>query len=137
MKDCYIFPAILTYTDKGISIEFPDLPGCLPCAGTTQEAVTNAKEALGLHLWGMEKDCDEIPNPTDICDLRIASGNAVLLVDVYMPSVRERLNNQFVKKTLSIPAWLNAEAEIKNVNLSQVLQRALKEHLQISETAAS
>ena len=70
MKDIYIYPAILNYTDKGIAIEFPDLPGCLPCADTTEEAVKNAKEAMGLHLCGMEKDNDPIPKPTDITKLK-------------------------------------------------------------------
>lgn len=56
MKKRYAYVALLSYADDGISIEFPDLPGCLPCAQTTEEAIDNAKEALGLHLWGMEQD---------------------------------------------------------------------------------
>jgi predicted RNase H-like HicB family nuclease len=56
--DRYIFPAVLTYAEDGISIEFPDLPGCLPCAGSTEEALQNARQALGLHLYGMEQDGD-------------------------------------------------------------------------------
>ena len=60
-KNQYLFPAIFTQEEKGISINFPDLPGCLPCADTMEEAVKNAKEALGLHLYGMEKDGDVIP----------------------------------------------------------------------------
>ena len=65
MKDRYSFIAILDYADDGISIEFPDLPGCLSCAdrNNTEQALHNAKEALGLHLWGMEKDGEEIPAP--------------------------------------------------------------------------
>ncbi|MBP5212702.1 MAG: type II toxin-antitoxin system HicB family antitoxin [Pyramidobacter sp.] len=54
MKDTCIYPAIFDFADDGISIEFPDLPGCLPCAHSQEEAVKNAREALGLHLWGME-----------------------------------------------------------------------------------
>ena len=131
MKDVYIYPAILTYTDNGISIEFPDLPGCLPCADTSEEAAKNAKEAMGLHLWGMEKDNDSIPEPTDIAKLEYAKGEIPLLVEVFMPPVRERLNNKFVKKTLSIPQWLNAEAEHAGVNFSQILQNGLKEYLHL------
>ena len=131
MKDTYIYPAILTYKDSGISIEFPDLPGCLPCASTSEEAAKNAKEAMGLHLWGMEKDNDLIPEPTDIVNLKYAEGEIPLLVEVFMPPVRERLNNKFVKKTLSIPQWLNAEAEHAGVNFSQILQKGLKEYLHL------
>ena len=129
MKDIYIYPAILTYADDGISIDFPDLPGCLPCAETTERAVKNAREALGLHLWGMEKDNDHIPDPSDISELRYSNSQIPMLIEVFMPSVRERLNNKFVKKTLSIPSWLNAEAERAGVNFSQLLQNSLIEYL--------
>ncbi|MCL2342317.1 MAG: type II toxin-antitoxin system HicB family antitoxin [Firmicutes bacterium] len=133
MKDAYIYPAILAYEEDGISIEFPDLPGCLPCADNTEEAVKNAREAMGLHLWGMERDGDKIPEPTKITDLKIEKGKIPLLVEVFIPTVRERLNNRFVKKTLSIPYWLNVEAEQAGVNFSQVLQNGLKEYLRISQ----
>jgi predicted RNase H-like HicB family nuclease len=125
-----MYPAILTYADDGISIEFPDLPGCLPCAETTEEAAKNARSALGLHLWGMERDNDPMPLPTDIRTLALAKGQIPLLVEAFMPPVRERLNSRFIKKTLSIPYSLNAEAERAGVNFSQVLQSGLKEYLQ-------
>lgn len=131
MTDTYIYPAILTYTESGISVEFPDLPGCLPCADTSEEAAKNAKEALGLHLWGMEKDGDTIPAPSDIAKLRYGSGEIALLVEAFMPPIRNRLNNKYVKKTLSIPQWLNAEAERAGVNFSQILQQGLKEYLHL------
>ena len=131
MKELYSYPAILYYDEDGISIEFPDLPGCLPCAKSTEEAIKNAKEALGLHLWSMERDNDEIPEPTDITKLTIEEKSIPLLVEVFMPPVRDRINNRVVKKTLTIPQWLNAEAERHGVNFSQVLQNGLKEYLRI------
>lgn len=133
MKDEYVFPAIFYYDDDGISIEFPDLPGCLPCAQSTEEAVKNAKEALGVHLYGMEKDGDDIPEPTDVKDIKVEEGGALMLVDVYMPVVRDRINNKYVKKTLTLPYWLNAEAERNGVNFSGVLQEALKNYLHIQK----
>jgi len=131
MKDTYIYPAILNYTENVISIEFPDLPGCLPCADTSEEAARNAKEALGLHLWGMEKDNDSIPEPTDIFDLEYSNAEIPLLVEVFMPPIRDRLNNKYVKKTLSIPQWLNVEAERAGVNFSLILQNGLKDYLHL------
>jgi predicted RNase H-like HicB family nuclease len=131
MNDTYIYPAIFNYSDNGISVMFPDLPGCLPCADTTEEAARNAKEALGLHLWGMEKDNDPIPAPMDIFQMKCAENEIAMLVEVFMPPVRDRLNNRFVKKTLSIPQWLNAEAEHAGVNFSQILQNGLKDYLHL------
>lgn len=133
MKKTYAFPAILHYADDGISIDFPDLPGCTSCCDTTEEAVSDAKEAMGLHLWGMEKDNDPIPEPTPIDQLKLEANEIPLLVEVYMPAVRSRLDNRFVKKTLSVPSWLNAQAEQAGINFSQTLQSALKDQLGISE----
>lgn len=132
MKDTYLYAAILSYDDDGISIEFPDIPGCLSCADTSEEAAKNAKEALGLHLWSLEKDGDEIPVPTDIVKLKLDEKQIPLMVEAFMPPIRERQANRFVKKTLSIPAWLNAEAERAGINFSQALQATLKEQLGVS-----
>ena len=131
MKKNYNFIAVFNYADDGISIEFPDLPGCYPSANTTDEAIHNAKEAMGLHLWSMEKDGDEIPTPSKFDDIKLEENQVPYLVEVFMPSIRQRLDKSFVKKTLSIPAWLNAEAENKGVNFSGLLQEALIQHLEI------
>ncbi len=131
MKDTYIYPAIFDFADDGISIEFPDLPGCLPCADTIENAVKNAKEAMMLHLYGMEEDGDEIPEPTLFNEIKTEKNQSVLLVEAFMPPFRAKQHKKFVKKTLSIPAWINAEAEHAGFNFSQVLQDALKEKLGI------
>lgn len=128
----YSYPAFFYYDDDGISIEFPDLPGCLPCAHTTEEAFKNAKEALGLHLYGMEQDGDEIPKPTPVSGLRPEPNAVVTMVEVFMPAVRDKINNRYIKKTLTIPAWLNRAAEEAGVNFSQLLQESLKNYLNIN-----
>nr|DAI19515.1 MAG TPA: HicB-like antitoxin [Caudoviricetes sp.] len=129
MKNRYAFVAILNYADDGISIEFPDLPGCLPCAHSTEEALENAKEALGLHLFGMEQDGEEIPPATEINNIHLSKGQVPVLIEVFMPPVRERINSRFVKKTLSLPAWLAAKADEDGVNCSKIFQAALIEYL--------
>ncbi|MCC8074625.1 MAG: type II toxin-antitoxin system HicB family antitoxin [Clostridiales bacterium] len=131
MKDRYIFPAIMNYADDGISVSFPDLPGCLTCAHDTETALTRAKEALGLYLYDSEQCGEAIPEPSDIPDLALGEGDIPTLVDVFMPSIRDRINNRTVKKTLTIPAWLNREAEAAGVNFSQVLQDGLKRYLSV------
>ena len=125
----YCYPAFFYFDSDGISIEFPDLPGCLPCADTEEEAFHNAKEALGLHLYGMEKDGDPIPSPTSIRDLHPDEGGIVAMVDVFMPPIRDRINQKAVKKTVTIPAWLNQEAETAGANFSLILQNGLKSYL--------
>ena len=131
MKDTYIYPAIFSFDSDGISIEFPDLPGCLPCATTVESAMKNAKEALALHLYGMEKDNDDIPEPTDIRSIRTDKNQTITLIEIPMNVFREKMKNKTVKKTLTIPAWLNTEAENQGINFSQTLQDALKQKLNI------
>lgn len=126
MKNYYSYPAIFYFDPDGISIEFPDLPGCLPCAFSEEEAFRNAREAMGLHLYGMEQDHDEIPVPTPVSQVQADEGGIVTMIDVFMPAVRERLNNKSVNRTVTLPAWLNAAALERNINFSQVLQDALK-----------
>lgn len=82
MSKKYSFVALLTYDDDGISIDFPDLPGCCPCADTTEDALKNAEEALGLHLRGMEQDGKTIPNPSSIASLSPAANQVPVLIEI-------------------------------------------------------
>lgn len=109
LKDRYSFVALLTYDDDSISIDFPDLPSCCPCADTTEEALKNAKEALGLHLWGMEQDGETIPDASPITALKPEANQVPVLVDVFMPPVRECINNKFVKKSLISSGWAGGQ----------------------------
>ena len=128
-KDYYVYPAIFTYEDDGISVEFPDLPGCLTCADTTEQAIKMAKEALGLHLYDIEEENEPIPVASSIGDLSLEKNQMPILIDINMVLHRKAIENTSVKKTLTIPQWLNKEAERHNINFSQVLQEALKKQL--------
>jgi len=90
------------------------------------------KEALGLHLWGMELDGDDIPSPSKIKDIELEDGEVIAMVEVYMPSVRLAQENKSVNRTVTLPAWLNARALEQGVNFSQVLQDALKKGMGIT-----
>ncbi len=133
MKDRYSFIAVVYTDDDGVSVEFPDLPGCLPCAESIDEAVENAREALGLHLWGMEQDGETIPEPSAIKEIKVEDGGVPMLVDVFMPPFRDKLQNRFVKKTLSLPAWLADLADKDGVNCSKVFQSALIDYLGVNQ----
>ncbi len=89
-KEAYVFPAVFDVADDGISIEFPDLPGCLPCADTLDEAINKAKQALMLHLYGMEEDNEKIPEPTPFSRIKTESNQSLMLIDVFMPPFREK-----------------------------------------------
>lgn len=130
MKNEYVFPALFQMSD-GINISFPDLPGCLSCADNLDEAVINAKEVLEGYLWGMEKDGESIPEPTPIDKIELQKYQIPILITVWMPVVRSEMENQLIKKTLTIPKWVNDLGEKNKVNFSQLLTQVLKEHLGI------
>lgn len=131
-KDYYIYPAIFEYEKGGISISFPDLPGCISCAANDEEALFMAKDALGLYIVCAEEDGEELPNPTTLNELNLEKNQKLTLVEVNMPLFRETVQNSSVKKTLTIPKWLNDIAEKNKVNFSQVLQTALKNVLNLN-----
>lgn len=65
-KDYYIYPAIFDYAEDGITITFPDLPGCISCAKTEEEALFMAKDALGVFIVSAEEDNEELNEPTRV-----------------------------------------------------------------------
>ena len=130
-NDTYIYIAVVSFDDDGISIHFPDLKGCFTCAENEKEIYKMAKEVLGLHLWSMENDNELIPEPSTIKNIKLNTNETALIVEVFMPPVRDRINNRVVKKTLTIPQWLNMEAERQGVNFSMILQNGLKQYLHL------
>jgi predicted RNase H-like HicB family nuclease len=132
MKDRYVYPAYFCYDLPGqVGIVFPDLPGCVSQGNNDEDALRMAREGLSLHLWSMEKDGDDIPDPTPVKDLRPEADQATALVDVFMPPFREHMNNKAISRTVTVPRWLDEESKAANVNYSQVLQDGLMDLLGI------
>ena len=74
-----------------------------------------------------------MPTPTPITDITLESNQIPVLIDVFMPPIRERINSKFVKKTLSLPSWLAAKADEDGVNCSKIFQNALMEYLHVKQ----
>ncbi len=128
----YHYIAVFAYYEDGISITFPDLPGCVSFGKDEDEAMKCAKEVLMLHLWGMEQDDMNIPAPSSLHSIELSKDEIPTMIEVFMPPFREKQNSRFVKKTLSIPYWLNLEAEHRGINFSKLLQNAIKQELKLS-----
>ena len=125
----YSFPAVFTYEpDQEIAVVFPDLD-CATSGENDDDALLSARELLGAVLYGMEEDGEPIPTPSALNAVQAEDNERVVLVDVYMPSIRLAKVNRSVNRTVTLPAWLNAAALEKNINFSQVLQDALKMNL--------
>lgn len=125
----YVFPALLQPDDGGYSVSFPDVEGALTCGDDLPEALEMARDALAMMLVHMEDSGEKIPKATDMQRISKQDGDIVTLVLADTDAYRRQFNSRAVKKTLSIPQWMNEAAEKKGVNFSQVLQEALAEKL--------
>lgn len=125
--------AVFEPTKNGYSVYFPDLPGCISAGNDFEDAQQQAADALGLHIYGMEKDGDEMPTPSKnpVLDPDTAPGSIVSPISVFPNIVRSELDNRAVKTNLTIPAWLKEIAEDRGVNYSKVFQAALIEYLDL------
>ena len=129
-KDEYFFPAMATQTQSGnYSVYFPDLPGCISGGNTLEEVARNINEALCLHLYGMEEDGDKIPEPSNIRNIVCDSGYFCLIAQADMKLYRKKRKNKYVNRVVTLPDWINEEAKRSGVNVSQILQEALKQQL--------
>lgn len=127
----YFYPAVFAYEPgQEIAVDFPDL-NCATSGTNDDDALLSARELLGCVLYGLEEDGEEIPAPTPLAEVETQSNERSVLVDVYMPSIRQANINRSVNRTVTLPAWLNAAALERNINFSQVLQDALKTQLHL------
>ncbi len=127
----YFYPAVFSYEPgQEIAVDFPDLKSATSGVND-DDALLSARELLGCVLLGLEEDGEEIPAPTPLAEIKTRDNECAVLVDVYMPSIRQAHNNRAVNRTVTLPAWLNAAALEHNINFSQVLQDALKSKLHL------
>lgn len=127
----YAYPAIFSPDENGaFNVLFPDVPGCFTCGESLAEAIEMAEDALALMLYHYEEENTPIPAASSIEALSCKDGEFISFVACDTIGYRKRYNNRAVKKTLSIPEWLNELAIDADINFSQVLQDALKQQLQ-------
>ena len=124
MKTKYVYPAIFKKEENGYFVKFPDIHPCYTEGPTLEEAVIMAKDVLEGRIEIALEDGETLPEPSDIDALK---GDKVMLIVADIKNIKSQ--TRFVKKTLSIPRWLNIAAEKQHINFSAVLQEALKNHL--------
>ncbi|MDE6888035.1 MAG: type II toxin-antitoxin system HicB family antitoxin [Eubacterium sp.] len=136
-----IYPACFFKEAAGYSVIFPDLNWLATCGDTFEEAMEMAVDCLAGYLYTSQMDHDTIPAPSKLTDINPANIAEELEIDpkeafismvsVDVASYAKEHFTKSVKKTLTIPAWLNSAALEHGINFSQVLQDALKAQLHI------
>ena len=130
----YVYPSIFTPEESGgYSIRFPDIQNCFTDADDLTEAMANAEDVLCMMLYDLERKGAEIPAASTIenLHLQLAGNEFVNLIACDTLEYRKFHDSRAVKKTLSIPSWLNEMAEAAGINFSGILQDALKQQLNI------
>lgn len=124
----YTYPVIFEKDGKQISVSVPDLPGCFTCADTIPQAVEMAADALAMMLAHYEDNKQAFSPPSPIESIKAKNGFvSYVLADT--DAWRKQFSEKAVKKTVTIPAWLNYKAEAAGINFSQTLQQGLKKAL--------
>ena len=140
------YPTIFTETDTNILIEIPDL-GIFTESnsengkiGNLADAVAMARDAIGLHCISKEDKDEEIAYPSKIQEIDAKSSTFyedgktfVSIVDVDLIVYRQKNDMKMVRRNVTLPNWLNREAEAAHINVSRVLQEALMSKLNISK----
>ena len=128
MKEKYIYPCVVYEEDGIYYADFRDFNGCFTDGESLEELIINAKDVLEGTLFTLLKNNLEIPEPT-MKKIELKGNEFLVYVDVWLTPIIDKIKNQTVKKTLTIPRWLNDEAEKRSVNFSSLLQTALKQYL--------
>lgn len=122
----YFYPAIFhTAEEGGFWVSFPDFPECLTEGDSAEDAYQMAIEALGLALTDCRRNQEPLPAPSAPNQIPLDDDSHIVIIQFDMEAYQKKHNSKAVKKTLSIPEWLNEEAIALGINFSQVLQEAL------------
>ena len=119
------YPAIFHKAEEGgFWVIFPDIPECMTQGDNMEQAYEMAVDALGLSLSSMEEMGEQIPEASSLEKIQVEDG-ILVIIEFNMAEYRRKNSSKAVKKTLSIPEWLNEAAIRENINFSQLLQEAL------------
>jgi predicted RNase H-like HicB family nuclease len=123
-----VYPAVFSKTETGYVVSIPDFP--IDTQGSDlADAIEMARDALGLMGIDWEDDEKPFPSPTPTEDVERDDGDIVSLVDVDLSAYRRRIEQRSVRRNVTLPSWLDYAAEKAGVNVSAILQEALKERL--------
>ena len=116
----YIYPAVFEIAHEGgYIVSFPDLPGCYSQGETLNEALIMAHSALAQWISYLSEKKLDIPAPTPLDSVKTGAGEFANLICVDVKDGRA------VKRTVSIPKWMDEKAVESGLSLSRVLQDAL------------
>lgn len=131
MSNKLFYPALFHQAEEGgFWVSFPDFPECLTDGDNMGDAYEMAFDALGLAISDKLQNNEKLPTPSSFENISVDPGSFLVVIEFDKLAYNKKHNSKAVKKTLSIPEWLNEEALALGVNFSQVLQEALIQKIQ-------
>lgn len=122
----YVYPAVFHPNDDGsYTITYPDLPGCISEGKSLGNAVYMAQTALTQWIEYLTDKKQSIPSASDLKSIDLSPEEFVSLIRADVKDGRA------VKRTVSIPKWMDDKVTETGLSLSRVLQDALKERLNV------
>ena len=133
MNSIFYYPAVFQKEEVGYSVWVPDIQGCVSQGDTFDEAMEYIKDAIGICIDLVVQNGNVPPKATEPNGIELEPDQFVAVVSFDFDEYQKKHGEKSVKKTLTLPAWLNTLSERKNINFSQVLQNALIHELQIAD----
>ncbi len=131
MKHSY--PVILIKDEVGYVVYIPDF-NINTEGDTITEAIEMARDAIGLMGIDMEDDHKTLPLPSKVYDYEKQNPDDIItLVDVDFTAYRRQNDTKAVRRNVTLPSWLDEAAKKSGVNVSAVLQEALKQKLHLTD----
>lgn len=119
----FAYPAVFHLDKNSYWVDFPDLEGCQTYGSTLTETIGSAQEALAAYLLTLLEDGSPIAKPSNMSDIKCNERDS--FASLVSCDINQQKDTRSVKKTLTIPAWLNERAVSMGINFSQTLQEAL------------
>jgi predicted RNase H-like HicB family nuclease len=128
-----IYPACFYPEENGqYTVIFPDLNEIATYGNSLEDAIEMASDLGGGWLLNLIQDTKQLPSPSDIRNITpVDTTGFVSLITIDLTEFEKKHGTKSVKKTLTLPAWMNTLAEKKNVNFSALLQEGIKKHLNL------
>lgn len=132
MRENYVYPAVFARESSGaVRITFPDFPELMVCAGDWQSGMEQAQEQLALAIIDRLDGGAALPESRE--PDRAADGEELVYLHIWLPYFRSNVREVYVKKSVTIPQWLDTLARNSGINFSAALVKGIKEELGIRE----
>ena len=129
----YVYPALFVKEDESIIVTFPDLEDTFTDGATMQEAFENAEDVLNLMLWNREEEKDDIPMPSSPEQITVPQEATLAMIKADTLAYRKLHDQKTIRRSITIPSWLDTLARERNINFSQLMQNAIRRECGIED----